>query len=227
MFTTNDVKYQLVPPHFHQRNAVERTIWTFKEHFVAGFSSVDTSFPLHLWDRLLTQAEITLNLIRTSRLHPQLSTAAHFHGLMDYNKTAFAPPGCKIIEQEKPGNRRTWAPHGKHGYSLAAGMHHCQCQNVYISSTANECIFDTLEFFQHTYQVPQISSTDRLIIAAKYMTDALQNPHPKVPLAQIGDDTISELAELAAIFKLKLGQHPTATLPNAPLKVIQHPCLDE
>jgi hypothetical protein len=92
-FTVNDIAYQLVPPHCHRRNAAERAIRTFKEHFVAGFSSVDPTFPFHLWDRLLPQAEITLNLLRTSRLHPQLSAAAHFHGLVDYNKTAFAPPG--------------------------------------------------------------------------------------------------------------------------------------
>jgi hypothetical protein len=92
-FTTNDVEYQLVPPHCHRRNATERAIRTFKEHFVAGLSSVDPTFPLHLWDILLPQAEITLNLLPTSRLHPQLSAAAHFHGLVDNNKTSFAPPG--------------------------------------------------------------------------------------------------------------------------------------
>jgi hypothetical protein len=92
-FTVNDITYQLVPPHCHRSNAAERAIRTFKEHSVAGLSSVDPYFPLHLWDRLLPQAEITLNLLRTSRLHPQLSAAAHFHGLVDYNKTAFAPPG--------------------------------------------------------------------------------------------------------------------------------------
>jgi hypothetical protein len=69
-FTPNDVEYQLVPPHCHLRKAAERAIRTFKEHFVAGLSSVDPTFPLHLWDRLLPQAEITSNLLRTSRLHP-------------------------------------------------------------------------------------------------------------------------------------------------------------
>jgi hypothetical protein len=90
--TTNDVEYQLVPPHCHRQNAAERAIRTFKEHFVAGLSSVDPNLPLNLWDRLLPQAEITLNLLRTSRQHPQLSAAAHFHGLIDYNNTYFAPP---------------------------------------------------------------------------------------------------------------------------------------
>jgi hypothetical protein len=123
-FTINDIAYQLNPPHCHHRNAAERAIRTFKEHFVAGISSVDPAFPFQLWDRLLPQAEITLNLLLTSRLHPQLSAAAQFHGLVDYNKKTFAPPGCNIIAHEKPGKRRTWAPHGQHGYSLGPIMHH-------------------------------------------------------------------------------------------------------
>jgi hypothetical protein len=224
-FTVNDIDYQLVPPHCHRRNATERAIRTFKEHFVAGLSSVDPAFPLHLWDRLVPQAEITLNLLQTSRLHPQLSAAAHFHGPVDYNKTSFAPPGCKIIAHEKPGKRCTWAPHGQHGYSLGPAMHHYRCQNVYISATASERIVDTLEVFPHNYQMPQLSSTDRLLMAAKAMTDALQNPQPEVPFARVGDDTISALAELAAIFKLKLRQTPSPTHQAVPSTVIQRPCL--
>jgi hypothetical protein len=71
-FTINEIDYQLVPPHCHRRNAAERAIRTFKEQFVTGLSSVDPAFPLHLWDRLLPQAEITLNLLRASRLHSAL-----------------------------------------------------------------------------------------------------------------------------------------------------------
>jgi hypothetical protein len=180
---------------------------------------------MHLWDRLLPQAEIMLNLLRTSRLHPQLSAAAHYHGLVDYNKTAFAPPGCKIIAHEKPGKRRTWAPHGQHGFSLGPVMHHYRCQNVYISITASERIVDTLEFFPHNYQMPQLSSTDRLLIAAKDITDALQNPHPEVPFASVRDDTISTLTDLAAILKLKLRQAPSPATQASPAKVVPRPSL--
>jgi hypothetical protein len=180
---------------------------------------------MHLWDRLLPQAEITLNLLRTSRLHPELSAAAHYHGLVDYNKTAFAPPGCKIIAHEKPGKRLAWAPHGQHGYSLVPAMHHYRCQNVYISATASDCIVDTLEFIPHNYQMPQLSSTDRLLMAAKDMRDAFQNTHPDVPFACVGDDTISALADLAAVFKLKL-QHPQPHETRAsPAKVVPRPSL--
>jgi hypothetical protein len=98
---------------------------------------------------------------------------------------------------------------GQHGYSLSPTMHHYRCQNVYISTTASDRIVDTLEFFPHNYQMPQLLSTDRLLMAAKDMTDALQNPHPEVPFVSVRDDTVKALADLAAIFKLKLQQAPS------------------
>jgi hypothetical protein len=150
---------------------------------------------------MLPQAEMTLNLLQTSRQHAQLSAAAHFHGMVDYNKTAFVPPGFKIIAHEKPAKRRTWAPHGQHGYSLGPAMHHYRCQNVYISDTASERIVDTLEFFPHNSPMPQLSSTDRLIMAANDTTNALKRPHPEVLFAHVGDDTIIALTQLAEIFK--------------------------
>jgi hypothetical protein len=123
-FTTNDVEYQLVPPQCHRRNAAERDICTFKEHFFGGLASVDPDFPLNFWDRILPQAEMTLNLLQKSRHHPQLSAAAYYHGMVNYNKISFVPPGRTLIAHEKPSQRRTWAPHGQHGYSLVRAMHH-------------------------------------------------------------------------------------------------------
>jgi hypothetical protein len=219
-FTVNDITYHLVMPHCHRHNAAERAIRTFREHFAAGLSSVDPSFPLHFWDRLLPQAEITLNLLQISRLHPQLSAAAHYHGLVDYNNTAFALPGCKIIAHKKPGSR-TWAPHGQHGYSLGPAMHHYRCQNAYILTASSDRIVDTLEFFPHNYQIPQLSSTDRLLMAAKDTTDALQNPHPEDPFTSIGDDTVKAIADLAEIFKLKLRQAPSLATQASPAAVIR------
>jgi hypothetical protein len=38
-------------------------------------------------------------------------------------------------------------------------------------------------------------------MAANDMTNALKHPHPEVPFAPVGDDTITALTQLAAIFK--------------------------
>ena len=41
----NNCKLQLVPPHVHRRNAAERTIRTFKDHFLAILAGTAASFP--------------------------------------------------------------------------------------------------------------------------------------------------------------------------------------
>jgi hypothetical protein len=106
-------------------------------------------------------------------------------------------------------------------------MHHCRCQNVYISATASERIVDTLEFFSHNYQMPQLSSTHRLLKAANDMSNALQNPHPEVPFTHVGNNTISALTALAEIFKLKFQNFHIPILPAPPAKVTQRTCLAE
>jgi hypothetical protein len=51
--TKQGINYQLAPPHIHLRNNAERAIQTFKNHFISGFCSVDPTFPLKLWEKLL------------------------------------------------------------------------------------------------------------------------------------------------------------------------------
>jgi hypothetical protein len=63
---------------------------------------------------------------------------------------------------------------------------------------------DTLKFFPHNFQMPQLSFTDRLMMEANDMSNALKNPHPEVPFSHIGDDTITALTIFAEIFKKKV-----------------------
>ena len=79
------VTFQFAPPHLHRTNASERAIQTFKDYFVAGISSCDPNFPLYLWDRLLLQATLKLNLLRPLRINPQLSAEAQLNSIFDFN----------------------------------------------------------------------------------------------------------------------------------------------
>ena len=45
----------------------------------------------------LPQATQTLNLLRRSRINPQLSAEAKLNGAFDYNRTPMAPPGTKVL----------------------------------------------------------------------------------------------------------------------------------
>ena len=111
----NKIKFQLVPPHSHRANAAERAIQTFENHFKAGIASLDPDFPISEWDRLLDQAFLTLNLLRSARFQPKLSAHAYLFGQFDFNSTPLAPPGTKVLVHSKPDNRASWDPNGKEG----------------------------------------------------------------------------------------------------------------
>ncbi|KAL7483260.1 hypothetical protein ACHAW6_008910 [Cyclotella cf. meneghiniana] len=51
------MKYELVPPGCHQRNAAKVAIQNFKSHFLSILAGVSDDFPLKLWGKLLSQEE--------------------------------------------------------------------------------------------------------------------------------------------------------------------------
>ena len=91
--------YQLVHPNVHQRKIVERSIRTFKEHFISVLDVVDPTFPKFMWDNLLVQTELTINLLRQAKLNPSMSTREYFNSAFDFTATPLAPIGCKLIIQ--------------------------------------------------------------------------------------------------------------------------------
>jgi hypothetical protein len=119
-----DITFQLVPPYSHRQNSAERAIISFKDHLIAGLCSTDESFPMHLWDRLLPQAVMTLNMLRTSRINPKLSAATHIFGQYEFNRAPMAPPGTRIIANDTPSRRRTWAPHVQDGWYIGPALEH-------------------------------------------------------------------------------------------------------
>ena len=90
-------KYQLVPPNVHRRNIAERVIRTFKAHFLAILAGVDPDFPKYMWDNLLIQTELTINLLRQAALNPRMSAWEYYNGKFDYSATPLGPLGCKIM----------------------------------------------------------------------------------------------------------------------------------
>ena len=126
------LKYQLVPPHIHRANKAERAIQTMKGHLKAGLATVDPDFPIHEWDRLLDQCELTLNLLRASRLNPKLSAWAFLFGEFDYMKTPLAPPGTKCLVHLKTSQRPTWSPNGEEGWTIGWSPEHYRCIKVFL-----------------------------------------------------------------------------------------------
>jgi hypothetical protein len=149
-----DVTFQLAPPYSHIRNSAERAIRSFKDHLIARLCSTDKSFPVHLWDIILPQAVITLNMLRNSRINPKLSAATHLFGKYDFNIAPMTPPGTRIIAHETPGRRRTWAPHGQDGWYIGPALEHNICYTVYITKIRSNRIVETVEFPPHKFKLP-------------------------------------------------------------------------
>ncbi len=115
---------QLVPPDNHQQNLAERAIQTFKNHFKAILAGVDDSFLMRLWDKLLPQTILTLNLLRQSNVAPTVSAWQYVHGPFDYNKMPLAPMGCAVQIHESSEQRGTWVANTINGRYLQTSPEH-------------------------------------------------------------------------------------------------------
>jgi hypothetical protein len=196
-----NIIFQLVPPYGHRRNAAEWAIISFKYHLIAGLCSTDKSFPMNLWDRLLPQAVITLNMLRTSRINPKLSAATHIFGQYDFNRAPMAPPGTRIIAHETPNRRQTWSPHGQDGWYIGPALEHYRCYTVYITKTREERVVETVGFFPEKFTLPFPPAQDLATPAAAELTHALLHPQPAGPFCKVGDEQMLSLKRLADIFE--------------------------
>ena len=127
---TKKCKYQLVPPDTHRQNLAERAIQTFKSHFIAILSGVDESFSMPLWDRLIPQMVLTLNLLRQANANLTISAYEYVNGKFDYNARPLAPMGCMVQVHRHPQKRRTWAEHSADGWYLQASPEHYHCHII-------------------------------------------------------------------------------------------------
>ena len=139
----------------HPQNAAQCTICTFKNHFLSGIATCDPDFPLREWDLLLSQVELTLNVLRNSRLNPKLSSWAFLFGNHDFNKFPLLPPGTKVILHAKPRKQASWSFHGKQGWYIGPATNHYRCIICYISKTHRERLTDTATIIPRNIPIPQ------------------------------------------------------------------------
>ena len=215
---------QFLPPGSHRANKAERAIRTWKNHFIATLCTVDPSFPLDAWDKLVPQAELTVNLLRGSAFTPNTSAWQAVRGAYDFDHTPIAPPGMRILCFEPPDKRTTWAPHGVKGYYVGPALQHHRCFTVYIPTTASTRVTGQLSWHPPaSYQLPGASPHDSVVSAIIQLRHALDHlrTHPAVdpnlrqPLQAATPAVTAALEALSSIFQntpLSQSTHDTATL---------------
>lgn len=208
-FTKNNVTFQRVPPDVHRRNAAERAIQTWKNHFIAGLASTDPSFPLNAWDHLLPQCNLTLNLLRSSRRQPRLSAHTCFFGNFDFNATPLAVPGTRVLIHEPPSRRLTFAPHGLEGFYIGPSMEHYRCYKVFVPSTQSTRDVLTLEWFPSSIPYPRVGQNEYLQQTADDLLTLLEGQSPTTyPTLNFGSPTRNAYSDLAKLLK-RAATHPT------------------
>eukprot|EP00804_Cyclotella_cryptica_P029094 CCRYP_005281-RA/>CCRYP_005281-RA protein AED:0.19 eAED:0.20 QI:0/0/0/0.71/0.16/0/7/0/1210 len=136
--------YQLVPPNVHHRNIAKRTIKTFKVHFLSILAGLPSVFPNYLWDMLIPQTELTLNLLRQSHTAPAISAWKRMQQRpFNFDATPIGPCGFPIIIHNKPNKRLSWAFRGREGFSIGPALEHYRCFQVVDSLTKALVISDT------------------------------------------------------------------------------------
>jgi hypothetical protein len=171
VLTENECKLQLVEPNNHRVNAAERAIQTFKDAFIVVLATTDSEFPLQLWDRLMPQVRGTLNLMRASRINPEILAYKALNGPYDWNRYPLAPLGCKAVVYKDGDNRGSWASRGIDGWYLGPSKDHYQCTLYYIPETRAYHTLGSTELFPQHCQLPNLTPNQHFCA----LTDKLAN----------------------------------------------------
>ena len=160
---------------------------------MAGLATCDPDFPIREWDRLVQHAELTLNLLRNSRVNPHLSSWAYLFGNFDFNKCPLAPPGTKVVIHSKPSQRKSWAFHGEQGWFVGPALNHYRCLTIYIPKTRAVRITDTAVLIPKMVPIPNADINSHLARTADDLVHLLNGkrdiisplPNPSVKDALI------------------------------------------
>ena len=167
--------YQLVPPNKHRSNAAECAIRMFKAHFLSILAGVAPDFPRNLWDLLLPQTELTLNLLRQATLDPTRSAWSYFHGPFNYDATPIRYLGCEIIAHKKTGTRYSWNFRSAAGWNVGVAPKHYCCHTIVSKATSVAQISNTVEFRHHHLTQPTVTTMDHILNGVNKITCALHD----------------------------------------------------
>ena len=197
--TKNECKLQLVEPHNHRVNAAKQAIQTFKDAFISALATMDSNFPLQLWDKLTSQVQDTLNLLRTSHIDPSKPAYEILNGPYNWNRYLLAPLGCKAIVYKDGNKRGSWASQGVDAWYLGPFKDHYQCDLYYIIETRAYRTLGLPELFPQHCQLSDITPHQHL----RALTDKLAEKTPQASTTPKGKRLLQYLAQ-----KIKDLLHP-------------------
>ena len=210
-----DANYQLVPSNVHRRNIAERAIKTFKAHFISVLAGVYPTFPTFVWDNLLVQTELTINLLWQATLNPITSAWEYFNVAFYFMATPLGPICCKLIIDTTKNKRKSWDHRGREGFSVGPVLEHYCCIQAIDSKKNALIVTDTVEYLQAYLTHPQVTAEYRLKHTIQLLSAAL-----KYLPSSICDSQFSEIEAVRTIFT---NWRTVKSLPPEWYRVLPHP----
>ena len=85
------IKYQLIPTNSHRIKCVEKAIQMWKYYCIVGISIIDKQWYMRLCCCLQNQCDLTLYLLRSSRINSNMLVFLQLEELYDFNDTLLVP----------------------------------------------------------------------------------------------------------------------------------------
>ena len=127
-----------------------------------------------MWDNLLVQTELTINLLWQATLNPSMLAWEYVNGAFYFTATPLGPIGCKLIIHTTKNKRKSWDHRGREGFSVGPALEHYRCIQAIDSKTNALIVIDTAEYLHAYLTYPQVMAEDRLNHAIHFLSAALK-----------------------------------------------------
>ena len=179
------LEHELVPNGQHRRNLAERALQTWKAHTIGSIRGVADTFLLGLWDEILPQLDMQVNILRFSNIHPKVYSWTVLNGAHNFNRHPLAPLGVEIQMLENPDKRKTWGVRINTGYYVGTSLEHYRHYWGCMKETKKIRVSDTVSFKHKNITNISITTGDAIVNAAHKLTSALRGSIPP-PLVKSG-----------------------------------------
>ena len=146
----------------------------FKNHLIAGLCTCDTNFPSLLWSHLVQQAQDSLNMLRTSRVHPKLSAYHVLKGPHDFNHVPFAPPGTRATIFAPPETRTSFGPRAIDCWYVGPAYNHYRYWQFQLPATGGIRTSGQATFYPQHCWVPSQTPMDATKLMAARLLNTIQ-----------------------------------------------------
>ena len=206
------LEYQLFLTNLHCCNAAKCAIYTFKAHFLSILSVIAEYFSKNLWDMLITQTEMALNILRQSTLKPTTYSWENSNGPTSYKHTPLGTLGCKLIMHKKTNTRPSWYFRGKYGWNVGVPLEIYRCQFIVAKDTRSVQESTHSWIFHHHLTQPTLTHTDRILHRINMLSCALTD----VPTVAC-DAQLRAITEPREIFQQWADPSQLITVPPQPI----------